>query len=611
MNRVLFLALVASAAAAGNLSARFGMVDPPVDLQPTTPGTAQTGNANISGTMLAGKFSATNASPTAQVVVGNATSTSGANYAGLFRTDSSAGTGMRGVATSTTGNAIGGAFQSAAPSGAGVRGFATSLTGENYGVYGQAASPDGWAGYFKGRLRNTNGAILDSFLRVAGYTTVGPRTTMPPGAINEIFGLSTASGSWGGMYITTGTGGKPYYAYDNDTYRSYHHIDSAGMWTLYNGQFLTFSRQGNLVVNTVGAGDSGRFFTTGTGKGIVAKVDNPSSTTEAIEIDHNGIGGGLDVILSKTNNGARGINVTHSGVGPGVFASSAGGNGVWGLTSVISAAGIIGDNTSGEGVVGRVNSSILGVGAVVGRNDGPQGYGVRGFVTDNDAFGVIGQVGVSGGLNGFAVRGDALITSGNAIGVYGQASGATQYAVWANGRLSATGTKTFTIDHPEDPANKMLVHYCAEGNQPMNSYSGNTTTDAEGNAWVNLPSYVEDINKDFRYQLTVMGTFAQAIVGQEIQGGRFQIRTDKPNVKVSWRVEGVRNDRWVKKYGAPDELEKKGNWKGKYLQPDLFGLEPEKSMFYHKPAPGVSDRGVSANVQASKSTTRVAAKAKK
>ena len=96
-----------------------------------------------------------------------------------------------------------------------------------------------------------------------------------------------------------------------------------------------------------------------------------------------------------------------AGVGPGVFATSAGGNASWGITSSISAAGVIGDNAYGEAVVGRAGTgndkkcggiSCAGIGAVVGRSDGLNGYGVRGFVTHADgAIGVIGQVGINEG----------------------------------------------------------------------------------------------------------------------------------------------------------------------------------------------------------------------
>jgi len=75
----------------------------------------------------------------------------------------------------------------------------------------------------------------------------------------------------------------------------------------------------------------------------------------------------------------------------------------------------------------------------------------------------------------------------------------------------------------------------------MNVYNGNITTDANGIAVVVLPDYFEAFNIDFRYQLTVIGTFAQAIISSEIQYNVFKIKTNKPNVKDSWQVAGIRN----------------------------------------------------------------------
>lgn len=171
MNKFLVLALVASAAAVGYLT-----VDPPVNLQAATPGVQQVGNTNVSGTMIAGKVSASNSGGTAQVVVGDATATTGANFGGLFKTASTTGTGIRGVATATSGGGNGGTFQTAGPTGAGVRGFATALTGENYGVFGQAASPTGFAGYFQGRMKVTGEAIFGGAMtgNGSGLTNVAP-----------------------------------------------------------------------------------------------------------------------------------------------------------------------------------------------------------------------------------------------------------------------------------------------------------------------------------------------------------------------------------------------------------------------------------------------------
>ncbi|MBK6938319.1 MAG: hypothetical protein IPH18_16760 [Chitinophagaceae bacterium] len=119
--------------------------------------------------------------------------------------------------------------------------------------------------------------------------------------------------------------------------------------------------------------------------------------------------------------------------------------------------------------------------------------------------------------------------------------------VVVNGDFTAIGVKAFTMDHPLDPANKTLMHAAVESNEVLNAYSGNVVTDATGKAVVKLPDYFEAINKDFRYQLTVIGSFAQAIINKEVANNQFEIATNQPNVKVSWEVKGVRNDAHMQK----------------------------------------------------------------
>ena len=128
----------------------------------------------------------------------------------------------------------------------------------------------------------------------------------------------------------------------------------------------------------------------------------------------------------------------------------------------------------------------------------------------------------------------------------------------------------FEIDHPLDPQNKSLSHSFVESPDMMNVYNGNVTTDAEGNAAVALPDYFEALNHEFRYQLTVIGQFAQAIVADEIRNNRFAIKTDKPRVRVSWQVTGVRKDRWAVANRIPVEASKTGEEKGRYLHPELW-----------------------------------------
>ena len=112
----------------------------------------------------------------------------------------------------------------------------------------------------------------------------------------------------------------------------------------------------------------------------------------------------------------------------------------------------------------------------------------------------------------------------------------------------------------------------------MNIYTGNVTTDAQGEAMVHLPDWFEVLNTDFRYQLTVIGQFAQAIVAREIQNGEFAIRTSAPNIKVSWQVTGVRQDAYAKAHPLVVEQQKEARLRGFYIHPELYGAPPEKQI---------------------------------
>ena len=138
------------------------------------------------------------------------------------------------------------------------------------------------------------------------------------------------------------------------------------------------------------------------------------------------------------------------------------------------------------------------------------------------------------------------------------------------GNLTVSGaisgaTKNFKIDHPLDPLNKTLTYTSVESPDMKNIYDGNVTTDANGDAIVTMPNYFEALNRDFRYQLTVIGTFAQAIVLEKIKGNTFKIKTDKPNVEVSWQVTGIRHDKFAEDKQTQVEENKSAADKGKCL----------------------------------------------
>jgi hypothetical protein len=172
--------------------------------------------------------------------------------------------------------------------------------------------------------------------------------------------------------------------------------------------------------------------------------------------------------------------------------------------------------------------------------------------------------------------------------------------VVVDGDLHVAGTlsKTagaFKIDHPMDPENKYLVHSFVESPDMMNIYNGNITTDASGKATVQLPDYFNTLNKDFRYQLTVIGSFAQAIVSKEVNNNSFEIATNQPNVKVSWQVTGVRQDPWANKFRIPNVVDKAPAEKGKYLNPEAYNL-PEARKIGYTPEPVESSLNYTPNV---------------
>jgi hypothetical protein len=146
------------------------------------------------------------------------------------------------------------------------------------------------------------------------------------------------------------------------------------------------------------------------------------------------------------------------------------------------------------------------------------------------------------------------------------------------GNLSKT-TGTFKIDDPMDPGNKYLYHSFVESPDMMDVYNGSVMTDKHGKAVVTLPDYFEKLNRDFRYQLTAIGTFAQATVINEIENNQFTIRTSKPGVKVSWQVTGIRQDAYAKAHPLKVEEEKPAGEQGRYLHPEVMdssriGAEP-------------------------------------
>jgi hypothetical protein len=245
---------------------------------------------------------------------------------------------------------------------------------------------------------------------------------------------------------------------------------------------------------------------------------------------------------------------------------------------------------------GPADGAALQVRSLAANGTGLAGWGnfagVSGFATSLNAYGVYGSANGANATGVYGENGNGPPvfgkTSGSGPSIYGQNTGggfAGRFSgpVLVEGNLIVQGSVSkpagsFRIDHPLDPANKFLSHSFVESPDMMNIYNGNVVTDASGSATVTLPDYFAALNRDYRYQLTVVGQFAQAIVSREIAGNSFEIHTDKPGVKVSWQVTGIRQDAYAEANPIVVEESKPVEEQGLYLFPAGFGAGEEKQI---------------------------------
>jgi hypothetical protein len=275
-------------------------------------------------------------------------------------------------------------------------------------------------------------------------------------------------------------------------------------------------------------------------------------------------------IRGSTQTGAAGIlgeslssgNIGYLGAAnDGIFGSSSTRNGVYGSSTTPGACGLYGEDFQGWGVAGRGSEGMFGEASI---GSSSSNAGVHGTGLQPNGNGLIGEA--NNGVSAFGVWGRS--TSGKA----GYFSG----DVVVTGTLFKAGG-SFKIDHPLDPANKYLSHSFVESPDMMNVYNGNITTDGRGYATISLPDWFGALNRDFRYQLTIIDDrpdlpdFVAARIASKIVDNHFTIRTSIPGVEVSWQVTGIRQDAWANAHRIAGEEEKQGAERGHYLHPELFG----------------------------------------
>ncbi len=169
---------------------------------------------------------------------------------------------------------------------------------------------------------------------------------------------------------------------------------------------------------------------------------------------------------------------------------------------------------------------------------------------------------------------------GYGVYVVGAATQAGRFIGELYASTLSKGSGTFQIDHPLDPENKYLYHSFVESPDMMNIYNGNAICNANGEAIVTMPDYFEPLNKEFRYQLTCIGGYANVYVKEEVADGQFVIAGGTDGLKVSWQLTGIRQDAFAEANRVEVEVDKPDHYKGFYLHPEAHDQPYEKSIQY-------------------------------
>jgi hypothetical protein len=251
-----------------------------------------------------------------------------------------------------------------------------------------------------------------------------------------------------------------------------------------------------------------------------------------------------------------------SGFVGGGFFGGRGGNYTAGIQ-----AQAIGDGTERRGLQGIGDA--LTDGLTTGDSYGVKGYGGDGA----NSYGVYGYT--NEGTYRFAIFGESQAGTGRYAGYFA-----------GNAHVSGTlskGAGSFKIDHPLDPENKYLQHSFVESPDMMNVYNGNVTLGANGEATVTLPDYFEVLNKDFRYQLTAIGTPGPNLyIASKVANNQFRIAGGNSGMEVSWQVTGIRQDPYANANRIEVEVVKNANERGKYVHPEAWGKSETFGIDYER-----------------------------
>ena len=280
-------------------------------------------------------------------------------------------------------------------------------------------------------------------------------------------------------------------------------------------------------------------------------------------------GGGWGV---QGNDSASGNNGYLGGPDYGVFGLSAASYGVVGKTST-NTGGVWGhNNTSGnDGYLGGPDYGVYGIGSSAA-STGSETNGTASTPPERRA--PMRRQG--------RARPEMACRGTGVIGVYAQGPwrhrGRLQGRRPVNGHVATRAASVTFESTIRRSVPQHVTHSFVGSSEMKNIYDGVAMLGPSGTATVPLPDWFETLNRDFRYQLTAIGTpQAGLFVSREVAHHEFTVAGGVPGARVSWQVTGVRHDPWANAHPIQARQAKSDSDRGFYIVPELYGQPKTKS----------------------------------
>jgi len=310
----------------------------------------------------------------------------------------------------------------------------------------------------------------------------------------------------------------------------------------------------SIIGKSAGSGSAGYF-----------EATNTTKNTNAIYAKQTGAGTGLEAEIDNSANTKNAVHATTNGAGSAGYFKTTATNGdsatVMAVSHSYSSSAGQFENRTGNDAVVYLGGPLAG--GDFQRFHGGQWPEYRVTLAE-----------VSTAARFTNSSGNASVTMVYADTVAAAFTGLVDIVgdLWVRGGTLYKMAGAFAIDHPLDPANKILRHSFVESPEMTNIYKGRATL-VNGEAVIELPDYFDALNhpEGREITLTSINGWSPLYMDGKIENNRCTVKTTEQgslDQEFSWVIYGVRNDTYAREHPIIVEQEKGAEGllkKGEYL----------------------------------------------